>query len=159
MAVYKARQVATIREAIAAGRDALRQNGSRDPGDFAEAYIAAHGVQVPGEPKSDRAAELAEQLRDCLARGIRRVDDRDLQREINRVHQEVQWLDAQYDDSIVGFFLELPEAALDSPTAEALSHQMEGLGPGVFRKADIIVLQPDCDGARFTPVTEHDLEW
>lgn len=159
MAVYKARQLATIREAIAAGRDALREQGSRDPQVFAEAYIAADGVQIPGEPKSERRSELAEQLRDCLAKGRTRVSDPDLQREIDRVHQEVQWLDAQYDDSVIGFLIELPESAKESPTVEALSHQMEGLGPGVFRKADIVVLQPDCDGARFTPLTEHDLEW
>lgn len=159
MAVYKARQVATIRDAIAAGREALRQAESRDPRVFAEAYIAANGVQIPGEPRSERAADLARQLRDSLDRGRRRVQDSDLRREIERVHQEVQWLDAQYDDSIVGFLLELPESAKESPTVEALSHQMEGLGPGVFRKADIIVLQPDCDGARFSPLTEHDLEW
>lgn len=159
MAVYKARQLATIREAIAAGRDALREQGSRDPQVFAKAYIAADGVQIPGEPKSERRSELAEQLRDCLAKGHGRVSDPDLQREIDRVHQEVQWLDAQYDDSVIGFLIELPESAKESPTVEALSHQMEGLGPGVFRKADIVVLQPDCDGARFTPLTEHDLEW
>jgi hypothetical protein len=159
MAVYKARQLATIREAIAAGRQALRDQASRDPQVFAQAYIEADGVQIPGEPRSERAPELARRLREALASGVRTVDDRDLQREIDRVHQEVQWLDAQYDDAVVGFLLELPEVAKESPTVEALSHQMEGLGPGVFRKADIIVLQPDCDGARFSPVTEHDLEW
>jgi len=159
MAVYKARQLATIREAIAAGRQALRDAASRDPQVFAQAYIAADGVQIPGQPRSEQAAELADQLRHCLASGTRRVTDPDLQREINRVHQEVQWLDAQYDDSVVGFLLQLPEAALESPTVEALSHQMEGLGPGIFRKADIVVLQPDCDGATFQPLTEHDLEW
>ncbi len=158
MAVYKARQLATIREAVAAGREALRKQASRDPQVFAQAYIAADGVQIPGQPRSEQAPGLARRLQDCLTNGVRHVDESDLQREIDRVHQEVQWLDAQYDDSVVGLLLELPEAAKDSPTVEALSHQMEGLGPGVFRKADIIVLQPDCDGASFTPLTEHDLE-
>lgn len=159
MAAYRARQLAVIRDAIAAGREALRAAASPDARVFAAAYIAAGGVQIPGEPEADAATELARRLEASLEAGVRRVDDPHLQREIDRAHREVAWVAAQSDDSIVGFHLALPASAMDSPTAEALSHQDHGLGPGVFRKGDIVVLQPDCDGARFTPVTEHEVEW
>lgn len=159
MAAYKARQLAILRDAIAAGRDAMRAADSRDPRVFARAFIDADGVQIPGRRDAPEAADLARRLLECLDSGQRRVDDPDLQREIDRAHREVDWVAAQHDDSIVGFYLQLPAGAMESPTAEAMGHESHGLGPGVYRKADIVVLQPELDGARFTPVTEHEVEW
>lgn len=158
MAVFRARQVARIRDAVAAGREALRRAGDFDPLRFARAFVAAGGPQVPDAPPEAGEA-LGERLLRALAAGQRHAaDDPDLERELQRVRTEARWAEAQDDDQIVGFLLRLPSAAEDSPTAEALAHQSQGLGPGVFRKGDIVVLQPECDGARFVPVSAHEVE-
>lgn len=160
MAQFRARQLAVIRDAVAAGREAMRATGDYDALTFARAFIDAGGVQLPGRPDAEEeAAALGERLLQALAGGSgRHPGDPDLQREVDRARTEARWTAAQGDDKVVGFFMTLPEAALDSPTAEALSHENHGLGPGVFRKADIVVLQPDCDGARFHPVLEDEIE-
>lgn len=159
MAVFRARQVACIREAVSVGREAVRAAGKADALIFARAFVEAGGAQVPGDTSAAAAQALGERLLAALARGERSApDDPDLSRELQRVELEAQWAMALDDDRIVGFLLELPESALDSPTVEALAHQSQGLGPGVVRKADVIVLQPDCDGARFIALSEHDIE-
>lgn len=160
MVGYRARQLAAIRDAVAAAREALRCNGTDDPLVFARAFVAQGGIQLPGRADDMVARRLlGEQLLRALASGVRhRPENPDLQREIDRVHNEVQWVAAQRDDKIVGFFLQLPTQARRSPTMEALSHSNSGLGPGVFRKGDIVVLQPECDGARFIAVLEDEIE-
>lgn len=159
MAVYRARQVARIREAVSAGRQAVRAAGVADALIFARAFVDAGGAQVPGDASEAAGQSLAERLLSALARGQSDApDDPDLARELQRASTEAQWAMALDDDRIVGFLLELPEAALAQPTVEALAHQSQGLGPGVVRKADVIVLQPDCDGARFIALSEHDIE-
>jgi hypothetical protein len=159
MANFKARQLAAIRDAVAAGRDAMREAGRFEPGVFARAFVAAGGVHIPG--RRDEAAEqaLAARLLDALNSGeYSHPADRDLQREVDRARNEAKWTAAQADDKVVGFFLMLPESAHDSPVAEAVSHDSHGLGPGIYRKGDIVVLQPECDGARFVPVLEDEIE-
>ena len=159
MAAFRARQVARIRDAVAAGRQAVRAAGEADVPCFARAFVAAGGAQVPGDRDGAAGAALGERLLGALAAGRRTApDDADLDRELRRAHTETRWAMALDDDRIVGFLLDLPDAALAHPSAEALAHQSHGLGPGVLRKADILVLQPECDGARFIPVTEHDIE-
>lgn len=159
MAAFRARQVARIRDAIAAGRQAVRQAGACDRSTFARAYVDAGGPQVPGDRSGEASTALAERLMRAVTAGrSRAVDDTDLDRELLRVHNETDWALALDDERVIGFLLDLPEVALETPTVEALAHQSQGLGPGVFRKADILVLQPECDGARFIPVTDHDIE-
>ncbi len=159
MAVFRARQVAIIRSAIAAGRAAVRASAEDDVRVFARAFVDAGGAQVPGDPSEHASAALGERLLSALsAAQTQAPHDPDLQRELDRVHAEAQWARRLDDDHVVGFLLVLPPAALEQPTVEALAHQSQGLGPGVFRKADILVLQPDCDGVRFVPVTDHDIE-
>ena len=159
MAVFRARQVARIRDAVAAGRRAVRAAGVEDPRVFARAFVAAGGAQVPGDPSEQASAQLGERLLAALARGDSPcAADPDLSREISRAVTETRWAMALDDDRVVGFLLDLPAAALENPTVEALAHQSQGLGPGVFRKGDILVLQPECDGARFLPVSVHDIE-
>ncbi len=159
MAVYRARQVARIRDAVSAGREAVRAAGSADALIFARAFVAAGGAQVPGDTSEAAAQALGERLLAALAAGAQAAPgDADLARELQRAHTEAEWAIALDDDRIVGFLLELPAAALETPTVEALAHQSQGLGPGVVRKADVIVLQPDCDGARFIALSEHDIE-
>jgi len=159
MADFRARQVARIRDAIAAGRQAVRQAGQADRLTFARAYVDAGGPQVPGDREGEASDALAARLMPALAEGRTRAsDDADLDRELIRVDNETEWALALDDERVIGFLLDLPDAALETPTVEALAHQSQGLGPGVFRKADILVLQPECDGARFIPVTDHDIE-
>jgi len=157
---YRARQLATIREAVAAGRDALRRAGSQDPRVFARAFVEAGGVQIPGDPgDTAAAAELAEALLRSLERGEHsHPASPHLQRELDRALREVRWTAAQTDDKIVGFYMQVPERLMDDPGVEAMSHENQGLGPGVFRKADILVLQPQFDGVRFIPVLEDEIE-
>jgi len=159
MAAFRARQIETIRNAVGEGRAAVRAAGRFEPAVFAEAFVAAGGVQIPGAPDDEqRRREVAEALLEALRRGRRRSDDRDVQREIDRAHNEVQWARAQLDDKIVGFYAHFPEGALESPEVETLSHAMHGYSAGVFRKSDVVVLQPVCDGTRFTPVLEDEVE-
>ncbi len=159
MAVFKARQVARIRDGVAAGRAAVRQSGCAEPLVFARAYVEAGGPQVPGDPSVAASESLGQRLLAWLsASDAPPADDAELAREVSRCVSETQWALTLDDDRIVGFLLDLPEAALENPTVEALAHQSQGLGPGVFRKADILVLQPECDGARFIPITHHDVE-
>jgi len=158
MAVFRARQVARIRDAVASGRDALRRAARYDRELFARAYVAADGPQVPDAPP-EAGAELGRRLLQAVAAGRREApEDPDLHRELRRVDIETRWAEAQADDHIVGFLLRLPPSAEASPTAEALAHQSQGLGPGVFRKGEILVLQPECDGAELVPVTDHEVE-
>ncbi len=160
MVGYRARQLAAIRDAVAAAREVLRDNGTDDPLVFAEVFVAEGGIQVPGCPDDEAAMHtLGEQLLWALASGrCYHSEDPDLQREIDRVYNEVQWVAAQRDDKIVGFFLQLPASVKRSPAMEALGHSNNGLGPGVFRKGDIVVLQPECDGVRFIAVLEDEIE-
>lgn len=160
MVGYRARQIGAIRDAIAAAREALQRSDSDDPLVFAKAFVAAGGIQVPGRPGDEGAMRsLGERLLRALARGCYHdPDDPDLQREIDRARHEARWVSAMRDGKIVGFYLQLPPRALHSPTVEALSHENRGLGPGVFRKGDIVVLQPECDGARLIPVLEDEIE-
>lgn len=157
---YRAQQLAAIRDAVAAARETLRRNGADDPLAFARAFVAAGGIQVPGRPNDGAAmCALGERLLWALTSGnYHHPGDPDLQREVDRARNEVHWVAAMRDDKVVGFFMQLPAHALQSPTVQALSHDNKGLGPGVFRKGDIVVLQPECDGARFIAVLEDEIE-
>lgn len=160
MVGYRARQLAVIRDAVAAAREALRHNGVDDPLVFARAFVAEGGIQVPGRSEDTVAMQaLGERLLRALTSGsYQHPEDPDLQREIERARNEARWVAAMRDDKIVGFFMQLPAHALRSPTVEALSHENRGLGPGVLRKGDIVVLQPECDGVRFIAVLEDEIE-
>lgn len=160
MVSYRARQLAAIRDAVAVAREALRCNGVDDPLVFGRVFVAEGGIQVPGRPDDAAAVRaLSERLLRALASGsYPHPEDPDLQREIERARNEARWVAAMRDDKVVGFFVQLPMHARRSPTVEALSHENRGLGPGVLRKGDIVVLQPECDGARFIAVLEDEIE-
>ncbi|MDZ7810265.1 MAG: hypothetical protein U5L11_09080 [Arhodomonas sp.] len=135
MGRFRARQLARIRDAVAAGRAAVRRSGSQDPVTFAEAFVAAGGVQIPGKPEAVDAAEaLARRLLRALRAGqYHHAGDPDLQREVDRARQEVRWTAAQTEDSVVGFHLVVPEGAAEDATVEALAHAGRGLGPGCIQ--------------------------
>ncbi|MDN5869704.1 MAG: hypothetical protein L0H73_03120 [Nitrococcus sp.] len=160
MLAYRARQLAAIRDAIAAARAELQRSGAEGALAFARIFVAQGGIQLPGRPNEAPAMRaLGERLLQALASAsYHHPEDADLQREIERARNEVRWLAAMRDDKVVGFFLQLPTQALSAPSVEALSHENRGLGPGVFRKGDIVVLQPECDGARFIAVLEDEIE-
>lgn len=159
MPVFRARQVATIRDAIAAGRAAVRMARVADPVVFARAFVDAGGAQRPDVKDQQAHEKLGVQLLVQLAKDPEaESSDPDLQRELVRARQQAQWAMAIEDDSIAGFLLQLSPGALATPRGEALAHQSFGLGPGVFRKTDIPVLQPECDGAVFLPISQHEIE-
>ncbi|MRH78796.1 hypothetical protein GH984_08760 [Spiribacter sp. C176] len=159
MPVFRARQVAKIRDAIAAGRQAVRRAGIADPVVFARAFVEAEGAQRPDVEDAQAHAELGKQLLSLLAKNPNADSaDPDIQRELRRAREQAKWAMLMEDDSVAGFLLQLSADALETPRGEALAHQSFGLGPGIFRKADIPVLQPECDGAVFLPISQHEIE-
>lgn len=156
---YKARQIAAISDAVAAARLELRRRRRYDPLTFAEAYIAHGGVQIPGRPDDTAgAAALAEGLLRALRTGQRHASDPLLAVELQRVHQETAWTEQADADQVVGFAVRLGAKAEDDPDCQALLKANHGLGPGVFRKHQVVVLQPACADCHFVPVYAHDLE-
>ena len=159
MPVFRARQVAKIRDAIAAGRQAVRRAGTTDPVIFARAFVEAGGAQRPDVEDPKAHAIVGEQLLSLLAKNPDAESaDPDVQRELRRAREQTNWAILMEDDAVAGFLLKLSDDALATSRGEALAHQSFGLGPGIFRKADIPVLQPECDGAVFLPISQHEIE-
>lgn len=153
---YTPEQRERIRLAIAHGRDAMRVAGQFEPLVFARAFIAAGGLQVPGAA-ADTAA-LAARVVTALEQNESGNADALVAREVERARAEARWTQLAESDAVVGFHLQLPGAArLDAACREILKSD-HGLGAAVFRKFEIVVLPPACDGARFTPVYDHEIE-
>lgn len=155
---YTDAQVAEIRAAIAEARAVMRARAEFSPLQFALAFIAHGGVHVPGEPRGLAAETLASELIASLETGRLVRNDPHLAREVLRAHTEAQWAEAAESDSVVGFRLELSAAAQAHPICRGIAKVDRGLGAHVFRKAEIAVLPPACDGARFTAVREDEVE-
>ena len=153
---YTPEQLERMRLAIAQGREAMRTAGRFEPLIFARAFIAAGGLQIPGT--SADTAPLAARLVQALERDETSGSDALLTREIERARGEARWAKLAESDDVVGFHMQLPGAALLDPNCRALLKADHGLGAAVFRKAEIVVLPAACDGARFTPVYEHEIE-
>lgn len=159
MAGYKARQVAAIEAAVVAGRRALRAAGRYEPLIFAEAFVAAGGVQLPGEPGAEsRTATAGQELLRALRAGRRDDPDPLLRRELQRALSETAWAEAAADDRVVGFRLELNPACAADPACDALTKQDHGFGRNLFPKMAVVVLPPQADGSRFVPVTQDEME-
>ena len=153
---YNPEQFDRIRMAIAQARAAMRAVGRFEPLVFARAFIAADGLQVPGEQAD--TARLATLLLQALERDEAGGADALLAREIERARSEARWAKLAESDDVVGFHMQLPGAALLDPVCRAVLKADHGLGAAVFRKAEIVVLPAACDGARFTPVYAHEIE-
>ena len=156
MSDYTPEQFERIRQAVAQGREAMRAAGRFEPLVFARAFIAHGGLQVPGQ--SVDTAALATRLLQALEDDEAGGADPLLTREIERARREARWAQLAESDDVVGFHMQLPGAALLDPKCRALLKADHGLGAAVFRKAEIVVLPAACDGARFTPVYEHEIE-
>lgn len=156
---YRARQIAAISDAVAAARLEVRRRQCFEPLLFAEVFLARGGLRVPGGPDDeDRRRQLAEALLTALRAGRDSDPDPTLRRELHRVRQELAWARALEREGVVGFRLRLPAAALQNPICEHLLNENHGLGPGVYRKYDVVVLRPECDGYRFEPVLADEIE-
>lgn len=155
--VFRARQVEAIRQALAEAREVIRQAGECTPQAFLRAFVAAGGPRRPGDDDPDSRDGFGRRLLE-LAHAGGEPADADLRRELERARNEAAWAAALEDDSVVGFYLDLPPAARQDPVVEALSHQMAGLGPGVVPRSAVLVLQPVCDGVRFVPVRDFEVE-
>ncbi len=156
-AVFRARQVEAIRRAVAEAREAIRRAGECTPQAFLRAFVAAGGPRRPGQDDPASQAAFSQRLLEVLDSGVEPADA-DLRRELERARNEAAWAAALEDDSVVGFYLDLPPAARQDPVVEALSHQMAGLGAGVVPRSAVVVLQPACDGVRFVPVRDFEVE-
>lgn len=156
-AVFRARQVEAIRRAVAEAREAIRRRGELTVQAFLEAFVAAGGPRRPGDDDPASRETFGRLLLEVAdTRG--EPADADLRRELERARNEAAWAAALEDDSVVGFYLDLPAAARQDPVVEGLSHQMAGLGPGVVPRSAVVVLQPVCDGVRFVPVRDFEVE-
>ena len=155
---FRARQMEAIRNAVAEAREAIRARGTCTPLAFAEAFVAAGGPRRPGDDTPESREALGRALLSALARGESAADP-DVRREVERARNEAAWAQAMEDDSVVGFYLALPEQAREDPAVEALAHRVGGLGAGVVARSEVVVLQPVCDGVRYVPVREHEVEW
>lgn len=156
MSDFTPEQLDRMRLAIAQAREAMRAADRFEPLVFARAFIAADGLQVPGE--STDTAPLAARLLQALEHDEAGDADPLLTREIERARREARWAKLAESDDVVGFHMQLPGVALLDPKCRALLKADHGLGAAVFRKAEIVVLPAACDGARFTPVYEHEIE-
>ena len=157
--IYTLEQIKTIRGAVAEGREAMRQTREFDPIVFARAFIAHGGIQIPGAPDDvKKRREIEGWLVQSLEQGAPVNNDRTLLREFNRARAETQWTEAAESESVVGFRLKLPPQAEFSPIGHELTKQDHGLGAMVYRKGEIAVLPPECDGSIFTPIIEHEVE-
>lgn len=153
---YTPEQLQQIRLAVAQGREAMRAAGRFEPLVFARAFVAAGGVQVPGAAGDDSA--LGAELLRALEQNAPTTGDARLAREIERARNEARWAQLAESDTVVGFHLRLPPAALLDPKCREILKADRGLGAAVFRKGEIVVLPTACDGASFTPVYEHEIE-
>jgi len=157
MPAYTAEQRRRIRDAVAATRAALRENGRYEPAAFARAFAAHGGVQIPGAPDDDRTRALARALPEVLERGAP-PEDEHLAREAHRACVEARWARAAASDKVVGLYLRLGPRAQSHPACQALLAEDHGLGAGVFPKSHVLVLPADCLDYDYVPVLEDEVE-
>jgi hypothetical protein len=160
VAGYKAKQIARIRDAVAAARRALREAERFEPLLFGEVFVANEGIQLPRRVDDELARQ---RVGAALLRALRlggSSEDADVARELARAEQESAWAKYAVSDRVVGFRLQLGPRSEQNPNCQALLKEAaSGLGPGVFGKYDVVVLHPECRDCRFEAVFEHDLEW
>lgn len=159
MSGYTPEQIGRIRRAVAEAREAMRRQDSFTPLSFAGAFIERDGIQIPGAMRGARTREeIAAELLAALREGKPTSEDPVVAREIQRARAEVHWAAAARSDKVVGFRLQLSPEARRRPECLALLNADRGLGPSVFRKGEVVVLPPGCEGAEFIPVREDDVE-
>lgn len=157
---FKASQIEAIREAVGKARQVLRENRRFDALLFATVFVKEGGAQIPGRPEDKAGARaLGERLLEALRVEVRYQNDLDLQREIDRAHAEAAWAEAAVDDTVVGFRIALGPTAGNDPQCTMLLKENHGLGVELVRKSEILVLQPACDGTRFIPIRDYEVEW
>jgi hypothetical protein len=159
MSAYLPEQVQAIRRAVARGREAMRRQGRFDAAVFVRTFIEHGGIQIPGEPNAQQAREnVAREVLSVLASGAPAGGDATVAREVRRARAESDWTRYAETEKVVGFRLLLGRAAERSPVCQTLLDVDHGLGQGVYRKAEVAVLPPECDGSSFTPVLEDEVE-
>lgn len=157
MTDYTPEQTQRLRRAIAEGREAMRRAGQFQPLVFAQAFLVAGGLQIPGAADNEETQRLADQLLQIIAQGGS-SNHPVLRRELERARNEARWTQAAEADDVIGFRLELAPAALLDRSCRQVLKADHGLGSAVFRKAEIVVLPAACEGARFFPVYAHEIE-
>lgn len=156
---YTPEQVAIIRVAIVKGHEAMQRQGKFEPLVFARAFIEHGGIQIPGKPENEKARrEVARQLLRSLETDKCVSEEATLVREVNRAQIEAQWAAAAVSDKVVGFRVTLSQNAQANPNCLAIVGADHGLGEAVIRKAEVVVLPPECDGYTITPVLEDEIE-
>jgi hypothetical protein len=159
MSGYTVEQVRLIRAAVAAGRDAMREQGKFEPAVFAAAFIEHGGIQIPGEVgAADKDRQVAVEVLRTLEQARPTSTDGTVAREVRRARSEASGAAAAESDSVVGFRLELSAAGRRHPACQALASMDRGLGAAVFRKEEVVVLPPEADGSTFIPVREDEIE-
>ena len=158
---YTTQQVATIRAAIKAGRDAL-VHGEARARVFASAFFRADGLQLPG-------GELDKETRRRIESHIMvNINGRDsgageepairatILRELARIHNETERFLAMQQPHLLGYQMVLDRVAKRVDCKRYAAVDMFGLGAGVVPAHEIVVLPPCCDGVRWQPIYEDE---
>ena len=157
---YTPRQIAAIQNAIGRGRQSLMQCDEH-PRIFANAFIRAEGLQLPGEDLdretrrrmeihimaaiNERHSEIEEEPRISAA----------IHREITRILGESERFQMMKNPYLVGYHLVIDDQVADKCCCKYFtSIDVFGLGPGVVPPHEIVVLPPCCDGIQWKPVYE-----
>ena len=140
-------------------REEITTAGRFTPLAFARSFVAHDGVQRPGREADHPAQDdLAAALLEALRRDRPAATEPDLVRELRRARDEAAWAAAATSTRVVGFRVTLEATAAQHTECQATLQADHGLGGGVIRKADVIVLQPACGAPRCTPVLVDEVE-
>ena len=148
---YTPKQIFTIRNAIESARQAMTTFGN-NAAVFAEAFITADGIQVPGKDIEESVRKrINDYILKSLAGEISFVHEPSwiielISREIDRAHSEAAQATVRAQDNVAGFSLAFSENVTDKEFCLRIaSADLYGLGEGVFPKDEIVVLPPGCD--------------
>ena len=157
---YTPKQIFIIRNAIEKGRNAMAIFGNNAE-TFAKAFIAADGIQVPGE-QLDKAVQkrINDYVLKSLTGKLPFINEPSwvidiIGREVDRVQSEVTQAILRAQNHVAGFSFAFSENVTDKEFCSRIaSTDLYGLGPGIFPKDEIVVLPPGCDQIWWEAVNE-----
>ncbi len=148
---YTPKQTFIIRNAIESGRQAMAQFGTH-ASVFAEAFIEANGIQVPGQEIDEGTRQyINDYVLKSLAGQASFIHEASwlveiTSREIDRVHSEVTQAIIRIQEQVTGFSFAFSHDVTDKEFCQKVaSTDLYGLGAGIFPKDEIVVLPPGCD--------------
>lgn len=136
---------------------------------FADAFIKAGGIQIPGIPAVDGGtlrrigSYVLMNLMEGSGAKLKYPEPEwffdTLVREINRAHSEAYWFGAAMHPDTAGFRLVMYDNIVDMAGCKRFAEcDNFGLGEGIFPKEEIVVLPACCDGAAFEVVFKDEIK-